>query len=492
MAREILILRAALGRNYLCGNVKMKSRINIIQMLAMIVMVVAAGTGKAVGQSRPNVIMIMADDLGWGDVGFNGNPVIKTPELDRMAANGIQFTRFYAASPVCSPSRGSCLTGRNAERYGIYFANVGHLDTREITLPEVLKRQGYSTGHFGKWHLGTLSQTVSDGHRGGKQKYLSEYSPPWENGFDVCFSTEQAVPTWDPMKDQTIPTKYWEGPGKFAKENLEGDDSRVIMDRAIPFIEKSVRDRKPFFSVIWFHAPHTPVVAGPAYLDMYAEFDENKRHYYGCITAMDEQIGRLRKKLRSLGVAENTLLLFVSDNGPAGEGGGILQHPGQRQQGSAGLFRGRKGSLYEGGLRVPALMEWPAMFKEHRKVSTPLCTNDYFPTILSMIGLRQDQAPRPTDGLNIFDLIQEHSGQTRPQPIAFKSYKQLAYTDNQYKILSLDDGVTYELFDLLNDPGESKDISEAHPDIVEKMKEGLHEWLRSCKESAAGEDYRDK
>ena len=469
----------------------MKLKKNMVRILLLLIVMVIA-VGKVAGQSRPNVIMIMADDLGWGDVGFNGNPVIKTPELDRMAANGIQFTRFYAASPVCSPSRGSCLTGRNAERYGIYFANVGHVDTREVTLPEVLKSQGYSTGHFGKWHLGTLSQTVADGHRGGREKYLSEYSPPWENGFDVCFSTEQAVPTWDPMKDQTIPTRYWEGPGKFATNNLEGDDSRVIMDRAIPFIEKSVRAQKPFLSVIWFHAPHTPVVAGPAYLDMYKGFDENKQHYYGCITAMDEQIGRLRNRLRTLGVEENTLIFFVSDNGPAGEGGGILQHPGQRQQGSAGLFRGRKGSLYEGGLRVPALMEWPAMFKAHRKVNTPLCTNDYFPAILSILGFRQEEGLTPTDGLNLFDLIKEDGNGSRPQPIGFKSYKQRAYTDNQYKIVSLDDGLRYELFDLLNDPGESKDISEEHPDIVAKLKEGLDEWLRSCKESAAGEDYRNK
>lgn len=445
--------------------------------------------GSVCGQSKPNVILVMADDLGWGDVGFNGNPFIKTPELDRMAASSIQFTRFYAAAPVCSPSRGSCLTGRNAERYGIYFANVGHLKAKEISLAEVLKHEGYMTGHFGKWHLGTLTKTIADGHRGGKEKEIAHYSPPWDNGFDTCFSTEQAVPTWDPMKDQTIKTKYWVGPGKFATENLEGDDSRVIMDRAIPFIEQAVKNRSPFLSVIWFHTPHTPVVAGPQYMAMYPDFDEDRKHYYGCITAMDEQIGRLRSTLKRLGVAENTIIFFVSDNGPAGEGGGIVQHAGQRQQGSSGLFRGRKGSLYEGGIRVPALLEWPAMFKTHRKISTPVCTSDYYPTILSLLGYKPGAKRQPLDGIDILELVQQ-DGLKRPEPIGFKSYKQRAYTDNQFKIYSSDDGVHYELYDLLNDPYETSDIAGSHPAIVDAMKIALENWINSCVKSEKGEDYQ--
>lgn len=444
--------------------------------------------GPLCGQERPNIILLMADDLGWGDVGFNGNPFVKTPELDKMAANSIQFTRFYAGAPVCSPSRGSCLTGRNAERYGIYFANVGHIKKEEITLAEVLKHEGYTTGHFGKWHLGTLSNTVVDGHRGGREKEREHYSPPWENGFDVCFSTEQAVPTWNPMEEQTIKTKYWSGPGEFAKDNLEGDDSRVIMDRAIPFIEAAVKKKSPFLSVIWFHAPHTPVVAGPEYLARYPGFDENHRHYYGCITAMDEQVGRLRSALRRLGVAENTIIFFASDNGPAGEGGGILQYPGKRQQGSAGLFRGRKGSLYEGGVRVPALLEWPAQFKVHAKINAPISTSDYYPTILSLLGYDMSKNPLPLDGIDIFDLIL-HDQPERPRPIAFKSYKQRALTGNQFKIYSPDDGEHYELYDLLNDPYETSDIAGSHPELVESMRTVLDQWIDSCRKSENGDDY---
>lgn len=442
----------------------------------------------ACGQHKPNIVLVMSDDLGWGDVGFNGNPFIKTPELDLMASKSIQFTRFYSASAVCSPTRGSCLTGRNAERYGIHFANVGSLAAKEITLAEVLKQEGYLTGHFGKWHLGTLSKTIRDGHRGGKEKEIAHYSPPWENGFDTCFSTEQAVPTWNPMKEQTIKTKYWVGEGKFATENLEGDDSRVIMDRALSFIEYAVTKRSPFLSVIWFHTPHTPVVAGPQYLDIYPGFDENRQHYFGCITAMDEQIGRLRRELERLGTAENTIIFFASDNGPAGEGGGILQHAGQRQQGSAGLFRGRKGSLYEGGIRVPALMEWPARLKIHRKLDIPTSTNDYFPTILSLLGYKPKGNKHPLDGINILELI-EQDYPKRLEPIGFRLYKQRAYIDGQYKIYSSDDGMHFELYDLLNDPYETSDIASSQSDRVNAMKKALETWIDSCIKSEKGEDY---
>jgi arylsulfatase A-like enzyme len=170
----------------------------------------------------------MADDLGFGDTGFNGNNIIKTPSLDAMAKAGLRFTRFYSAAPVCSPTRGSCLTGRHPYRYGITFANVGHMPKAEITLAEALKTQGYTTGHFGKWHLGTLTKTEKESNRGGPRG-AKHYSPPWENGFDICFSTEAKVPTWDPMKkpesNEHYGTYYWTQDGAKATENLDGDDS---------------------------------------------------------------------------------------------------------------------------------------------------------------------------------------------------------------------------------------------------------------------------
>lgn len=442
--------------------------------------------GENPGKSKPNVILIMADDLGWGDVGFNGNSVIKTPALDKMASDGMVFRRFYSAAPVCSPTRGSFLTGRHPYRYGIYFANVGTLKSEEISLAEVIKEAGYTTGHFGKWHLGALSNTIDDGRRGGQGTDV--YCTPWENGFDICFSTEQAVPTWNPMENQKIknPTRYWTGPGVFETENLEGDDSRVIMDRAIPFIENAVKSNKPFFTVIWFHTPHTPVVAGPEYRDMYKEFDENKQHYYGCITAMDKQIERLRRELKNLNVDQNTLIAFCSDNGPAGVGGGTKQMPGKRQQGVTGGFRGRKGSLYEGGVRVPGIIVWPSEIKPGQVTDFPSVTSDYFPTILSVLGYKVP-GDRPYDGINLMPVLNGELSE-RPGYIGFRSRAKKSIATDRYKLI-MPNKTDVELYDLTTDKFEKNNIAESNPEIVKDLSKKLGEWIASCKHSDEGGDY---
>jgi arylsulfatase A-like enzyme len=245
--------------------------------------------------ARPNIILCMADDMGWGDPGFNGNPIIKTPNLDAMAAAGLRLKRFYSAAPVCSPTRGSCLTGRHPYRYGIFFANVGHLRKEEVTLAEALKTQGYTTGHFGKWHLGTLTPDYSG--KGARRKPRANYMTPAMSGFDEWFSTEFAVATWDPYdpavfhgKKYDVRSLYWHN-GNNVTEKLEGDDSKIIMDRVLPFVRKAAKQKKPFFAVVWFHAPHAPVVAGPEYRKMYSRYSEDEQHYYGCITALDDQVG---------------------------------------------------------------------------------------------------------------------------------------------------------------------------------------------------------
>ncbi|MHC4507427.1 MAG: sulfatase family protein, partial [Planctomycetota bacterium] len=367
--------------------------------------------GKDAG--KPNIILCMADDLGWGDTGFNGNSIIKTPNLDAMARAGMRFTRFYSGAPVCSPTRGSCLTGRHPYRYGIFFANAGHTREEEITLAEALKTQGYATGHFGKWHMGTLTTKEKDSNRGGPRG-AKHYSPPWENGFDVCFSTEAKVPTWDPMKspntDKAYGTYYWRQDGTKETENLQGDDSRVIMDRAVPFIREAVEAGESFFAVVWFHTPHLPVLAGPQYRRMYSQYSEDEQHYYGCITAMDEQMGRLRRELRGLGVADNTMVWFCSDNGPEGKDG-----KSGRTRGSAGPFRGRKRSLFEGGVRVPGLLEWPARVKAGRTTDLPCSTSDYFPTVLDVLGFSMKGQPEPIDGVSLLPLIEGRMTK-RPTP----------------------------------------------------------------------------
>ncbi len=459
----------------------------------------ACGTAgpPASGGSQPNVILCMADDQGWGDTGYNGHPFLQTPHLDAMSQAGLRFDRFYSGAPVCSPTRGSALTGRHPYRYGIPTANAGHVRDQEVTLAELLKEHGYSTGHFGKWHLGTLTNDQEDGRRGGRRP--EHYAPPWEHGFDESFSAEVQMPTWDPMVDQAFPSKYWTGPGEYAAENLEGDDSRVIMDRAIPFIRKAAESGTPFFVVIWFHTPHSPVLAGPDHRALYADFSEGEQHYYGCITALDEQVGRLRAQLRELGVAGDTMLWYCSDNGPEGRTPHI-----RNNRGSSGGLRGRKRSLFEGGLRVPGILEWPNRIDGGRSTAMPCSTSDYLPTVAAALGLSGPADSRPMDGINLMPLI-EGTMQRRGTRIGFQTpdggesgrENRLGSPDHaligdRYKFLSyLDDARIEEdmLFDLAVDPGERHNLVEELPEMAASMKSELSEWDASCSRSEEGLDY---
>ena len=445
---------------------------------------------------KPNIILVMCDDLGWGDVGFNGGKIIQTPHLDAMAGNSLKFNRFYAQAPVCSPTRGSCLTGRHPFRYGIPTANSGHMRTEELTLAELLKKQGYYTGHFGKWHVGTLTQNIKDANRGGPEG-VKHFSPPQNNGFDICFSTESKVPTYDPMikpkgakagghwdamvdrsKGEVYGTYYWNEKGEQVTEDLEGDDSRIIMDRALPFIEQSAKSDNPFFAIIWFHTPHLPVVADAKHRAMYPEAESVlARNYYGCVTAMDEQIGRLRKRLRELSVDRNTLITFCSDNGPEGNAS---------SPGSAGPFRGRKRSLYEGGVRVPGLIEWPARI-EPGATDFPAVTSDYLPTIIDYLGAVIED-DRPIDGISLRSVFAGEQD-LRSRPIGFQSRTQASLSADQYKIYRPKDQAPWELYDLLADPSEKDDIAGDHPEIIASMARYFESWKKSCARSDAGEDY---
>ena len=446
---------------------------------------------------KPNIILLMADDQGWGDVGYHGHPYLQTPHLDAMAANGATFHRFYAASAVCSPTRGSVMTGRHPLRYGICHANCGHIKQEEVTLAEMVKEQGYVSGHFGKWHLGTLTKDILDANRGGRPQNDEHYAPPWEHGFDACFVTESKVPTWDPMitppkssgdvngsleEGQPFGTYYWTGPGQMVTENLEGDDSRIIMDRVISFIEKATNGEQPFLSIVWFHTPHLPVLTSEAYRQPYADLSEDQQHYYGVITALDEQVGRLRDKLRELEIADNTVLFYTSDNGP--EGASVTG----RTQGITKGLTGRKRSLHEGGIRVPGIMEWPGSIKPGTEVKTPCFTSDYFPTIAEIIGINLKKYQRPFDGINILPIVQGNVRQ-RKDPLAFSFQEQAALIGQEYKIYSSDEGHTFELYHLINDPAEEDNLAEREPEKLKEMTQYWKTWKASQEASAQGKDY---
>ena len=460
-------------------------------------MVLFMGTVFFTSAQKTNVIMLMADDLGWGDVGFNGNDEIITPNLDKMAKAGIRFTNFYAAAPLCSPTRASCLTGRAPFRQGIFAAHTAAMRHAETTIAEVLKKKGYATGFFGKWHLGWVESE--------KAESRGSYSPPWQHGFDETFASKSAVPTWNPTKTpigwtgwgrkgapNDSPDKPWDGSiylenGKPVTDNLEGDDSRVIMDRAIPFIEKSINEDKPFLATIWFHAPHEPVVAGPAYLAKYPDLPEGKKHYYGCITAMDEQIGRLKAFLKEKGIAENTILLFCSDNGPADP----LARAGIA---SSGPYRGHKHQTWEGGLRVPSIIEWPGHIDAGQTTDYQACTSDYFPTILEMLDIPVPQKV-PLDGISLVPMLNGKSEQ-RELPYAagyqrlYSNTELYAFIQGQYKICNPQVGMEMMLFDLEADPTESHDLSKEKPELFSKMKAELEAVKKSWQLSREGKDYK--
>jgi arylsulfatase A-like enzyme len=443
--------------------------------------------GSAEPTPPPNVVLCMSDDQGWGDVGYNVHPVLRTPNLDAMAEEGIRFDRFYAAGPWCAPTRGSCLTGRNACRYGFGLANEGQLPLEELTLADALRELGYVTGHFGKWHLGSLSR-----NHDGSSFHHQEYSPPWLHGFDVCFTTQAKVPTWDPFEHpltgEPFGTRYWLGPDDFIASGLQGDDSRIVMDRALAFVHEAIQRSRPFLAVIWFHAPHSPVVAGAEYRALYADQGPDEQHYYGVLTAMDEQIGRLRQALRNLGISENTMLWFCSDNGPA-RGHGNLEELSSRARGSSGGLRSKKASLYEGGIRVPGLLVWPAGVPEPRRIGAPCVTSDCYPTILAALGHRPQRQPRPIDGLNLLSVMRaKRTGRSRP--IYFRSGEQLAVVGNRFKLFSRNRGKRFELYDLYEDPAEENDLAARYASKVERWIVGLDRWLRGVAASEWGADYR--
>lgn len=443
----------------------------------------------------------MADDLGWGDTGYNGSKVIKTPHLDRMADEGLKMNRFYSASAVCSPTRASVLTGRNPMRVGVPNANAGFLRPEEIALPEILKTQGYATGHFGKWHLGTLTHREKDANR-GKSGNLKDYNPPKLHGYDDAFVTESKVPTYDPLhypatfekgesknlgwsynsKDEvTKPygTFYWDIDGNKITDGLRGDDSKVIMDRVIPFIDKAVTAKLPFLSVIWFHAPHLPCVAGPEHQAMYMDQPLHLRNYAGCITALDGQVGRLRAHLKSKGADQNTMIWFCSDNGPEGKD--------RPDNGSAGPYRGRKRDLYEGGVRVPGLLVWPAKIPKGRETNSPCITSDYLPTVLDALDIEHPQPDYAIDGVSLMPLI-EGKTTTRPEPLGFLYGNRVSYCSEQYKLVSYA-RKPFELYDLANDPSETTDLARDLPDVSSELQKGFGGWLKSVKSSFEGADY---
>ncbi len=409
----------------------------------------------------PNIVLIMTDDQGWGETGYNGHPVLKTPNLDAMAANGLRFNRFYAAAPVCSPTRASVLTGRTPDRCGVYNHGFA-LRLQERVLPTALKKAGYATGHFGKWHL--------NGLKGPGVPILGDDAyGPGAFGFDEWLSVTNYFDL-NPLMSRK---------GTFVA--FKGDPSEIIVAEALTFIKTQIAVKKPFFTVIWTGSPHGPWDAAEADRKPFGTLSEQNQNHYGELVAFDRSVGSLRKGLRDLGVSDNTLVWYCSDNG------GL---PNIEPSTTGGL-RGFKGSVHEGGLRVPGIIEWPAMIKP-RATDYPASTMDIFPTLADLLGLPDSMLLKPVDGESLKPLFTSAASK-RGQPIAFRHMGKGAWLDNTHKLVTTDiKNERFELYDLAADPAESKDLSAAQPERFAQMKRDFLAWNASVTASMQGKDYPEQ
>jgi arylsulfatase A-like enzyme len=483
---------------------------------------------EATEAELPNIVLFMGDDHGWDEVGYNGHPFAKTPVLDEMAASGLRFDRFYAAHPTCSPTRGSFLTGRHPNRYGTFTPNWS-LRPEEISIAHVLKEAGYSTAHFGKWHVGPVKKESP--------------TSPGAMGFDEWLSHDNFF-EMDPVlsRNGEIPQKY------------EGEGSEVVVDETIKFIQKAKNQDKPFLAVVWFGSPHEPYSGLPEDLALYENLpdslakkevrltsnetgeqvtrplNEVLQERYAEITAMDRAMGKLRTFLNESNLKENTLVMYCGDNGTPGDA--ARTELTRREQ---------KGSLYEGGILVPGVLEWPAVIKKPASTSVLSSTSDLLPTLAEMTG--QPLPDRPLDGISLVPFFYEPAKQ-RTEPLyfwqfepgkvfgddavpyiepelqegttplskimdgkftrSFRNYKyneiseydfsgERAVMQGQFKLVlegQSPNSQGFELYDIHNDPEEKKNLAGEHPEKVKEMDAELRKWQESVLNSLTGADYK--
>ncbi len=461
----------------------------------------------------PNIIFMMADDLGYGDVEYNGGSA-STPNLNAMASgpNSIRLDRHYSGGPTCSPSRGTVLTGRNHNRYCIWRPNrvwgCGDyakptsmpLPTTEITVAEILKENGYTTGAFGKWHIGDVTPISR-----ARAHPLWPLSHPGMYGFDTWWMTTNVVPTANPNhgccgcfdKPCSSDSSYCRNYHSIDKngslhswpEPINGDDSHFIYRRFVDFLENSIASGKPLFAYVAFHAPHRPHQAATKYKNPYLAKGKSvqQAHYLGIITAMDDVVGKIRRLLKERNVHRNTLLWFTSDNGPS------INSPG-----STGGLRGMKGDVYEGGIRVPGIIEWPAVIGKNRQSPIPVVTSDLLPTVCDILQV-PTPADRQIDGDSVLPLLRGEKS-TRNKSIAWlysldegdfhhhQYYASLMRGAHKLVVQYADDAVgSAELYDLSVDRTESSDIKGGHQRLFESMTKELEQWRQSVIHSATEE-----
>jgi arylsulfatase A len=428
------------------------------------------GAGAPSGPHRPNIIFILGDDLGWAELGCYGNTFNETPNLDRLARQGLRFTQAYAAAPVCSPYRASLMTGQYPVRTGItdYLRpnDPKHLSTDYVTLPKMLKGAGYTTGIIGKWHL------TGYANHGAKE------IGPAEHGFDEVMVSE----------NRGIANGSYFFPYHFNREIRQRLPGReYLVDRcnleAVEFIER--HKDKPFFLYLSHYAIHTRLNGKPELVAKYEakpnagkgfQAPRNNPHLAAQLESVDQGVGMIRDKLRELGLADHTILIFTGDNG------------GERQVTSNAPWRAGKSTLYEGGIREPLLVYWPGVTQPGRVCDTPVCSVDFYPTLAQAAGARLTPT-QATDGVSLLPLFKNPEAHLDRDTFCWhypleKSHflggrSAGAIRQGDWKLIEFFDTGETELYDLAADPGEQHNLAGEKPDRRRELLEALHAWQQS-------------
>ena len=412
-------------------------------------------------QTKPNIVVFVADDMGWGDSATYGNKLIQTPNMDKLASQGVKFTQCYSACGVCSPSRSSILTGRTPYRNGVWRHLSGnhpaHLRDSEITYPELLKEAGYETCHVGKWHLLSKQQFNTPG-----------FPQPGDHGYDYWMYTQNnAIPS---HKNPENFVRNGEPVGK-----TEGYSAQLVAAEAAHWLKDIHDPSKPFALSVWVHEPHKPIATDSRFQSLYEGHPNGK--YMGNITQLDHALGMVMDALDEQGVSDNTFLFFTSDNGPEGKS--------EKTGGATGGLRGRKRSDHEGGIRVPGIARWPKHIKPDTTSDVPVIGSDIFSTVLDIAGIPMP-SDRTIDGVS---MVPAFSGQplVRPVPLFWRTHvspaaDRVAMRIGDWKIVGNDTLTKFQLFEIQKDWKEENDLAAENPEQLAEMKKTLLQTWEQIKE----------
>jgi len=444
--------------------------------------VVISANSTALSQesaSRPNILLIITDDQGYGDLACHGNPVVKTPNIDRLFAEGVRFTNFHV-SPTCAPTRCALLTGRHEFRSGVTHTinERERMSLKAYTYPQALQSAGYATGIFGKWHLGDEDPYQPD-RRGFNEVFIHGAGGIGQTYVGSCGDA--------PGNSYFNPAILHNG--KF--EKTKGYCTDVFFSQAISWIEKQ-KDRGPFYCHISPNTPHAPLDCPPDYEKLYADkVKPSEAKFFGMVTNIDDNVGRLLEKLKAWGLDENTLVIFMTDNG-----------------GTAGVnvfnanMRGQKGSPWVGGVRVPSIWRWKGKFKPV-DVSALAAHVDIFPTLAVLTGAKlSDDVAARLEGRSLVPLLNDpqakwddrllvtHVGRWERGKAAESKYRNCSVRNSRFQMVSLSKSTepAWQLFDLDSDPSEKTDVLVKHPEVVQQLESHYDRWWTSTQGDLVNED----